>query len=123
MSEADGRQTAGDVLEGCRGADECHTLLLFLNGQLEVSDLGYEDVFYPLRHHHREGLALRLTHGETVVHELEWGSGDFIYEVDDPDKNFRSAIDPYSRYEEVQAGQYGLDVVVIDAAREEGDHA
>jgi len=89
---ADRHRTAGDILGSC---DNRHCQALYQyhedNG-IHVDQLGYEDVFYPLRHHHRDGLALKIEWGLSTD-RLVWGPGDLIYRASDDTRTMETAVD------------------------------
>lgn len=112
-------ETVADILGGCTN-DHCLTLGDYLfTDDTSLDDLGYEDVFYPLRCHHDEGLALELGWNHGVV-ALVWGSGDFIYKVNGagPQKP-ANAVDPFIYWGDIQRGNYSLDTTIVDDHRQE----
>jgi len=111
---ADDDRTALDILETCHN-DHCQRLGHYhRNDYLPISGFGYEDVFYPLRHHHHDDLALELpprVGGATLV----WGRGDFIYRVDASLKlSDWPQIDPFDLWRRIQADRADIDVTVLE---------
>lgn len=108
-----------DVLGRCQDSRNCHNLQGYLLDMKTLDELGYEDVFYPLRHHHAEGLAIQLAYGQSGVMTLVWGGGDLIFPAEEEHKVMSRAINPFARFEELQRGVCELDVVVLDDHRPE----
>lgn len=106
-------QTALDVLWGCWENDHCPALLSYLKGYQDSESLSYEDVFYPLRHHHDEGLALSVTDGHGTE-EYVWGSGDFIFLAEEERQVMAHAIDPVRLWSSLQMDGVSFDVVRLD---------
>lgn len=121
MSSESAKADAERVLAACEN-DHCLTLLDVHVGAEAVENVGYEDVFYPLRHHHREGLALVYDIGIGEPTTAVWGAGDLIYDVEDEERTLQSALDPMIMWRNIDGGYVDVDVVVIDAeARGEDD--
>jgi hypothetical protein len=116
---ADDARTALNTLETC-GNDHCQRLGHYLRADhLPIGSLGYEDVFYPLRHHHGDALALELPPcvGRAT---LVWGRGDFIYRVEaDRLLSDWPQIDPFSLWRRIQADGAEIDVTVLEPAATE----
>lgn len=110
------------ILGSCDN-DHCSALGQFLvDTDVPVEALGYEDVFYPLRHHHQDGLGLRFTWND-MTETLVWGAGDFIYRADDQVRTMETAVDPFDVYTLLQTGTASaVTVTIVDEATAEGDH-
>jgi hypothetical protein len=113
---ADRHRTVSDILHTCDN-DHCRRLGESLHAdRVAIDDLGYEDVFYPLRHHHRDGLALELASkagGATLV----WGRGDFIYQVKiGLPRSDWPQVDPTPFWRDIRDGTADVDVVVLEVA-------
>ena len=113
---ADHHRTAGDVLGACDN-DHCRRLGEFLHAERVTTDrLGWEDVFYPLRHHHRAGLALELASragGATLV----WDRGDLIYQVRlGLPRSDWPQVDPTEFWMDIEDGRTDVDVRIVEAA-------
>lgn len=76
-SATDGAEAAELRLGWCTDNDHCDALYRYVRGALDAESLSYEDVFYPLRHHHGE-IAHRVDL-ETLTYWVRWGSGDYLY--------------------------------------------
>lgn len=111
------------VLDGCP-EENCQLLHQYLlEDGLTAEDLDYEDVFYPLRCHHREGMALELS-GPAGDRRYVWGSGDLIYPVDVDDQTFETSVDPFALWASITQDPFeAFRPVVVDAARQEADDA
>lgn len=109
-------QQALSLLAEC-DTDECQHLYSFHMGDgLTVDQLGYEDVFYPLRCHHREGLGLRIT-WEDRTQTYVWGAGDLIYRASDDVRTLETAVDPFDLYTLVQSGTASeVTVTIVEEA-------
>lgn len=108
-------ETAGDVLAAC-GNEHCTVLHQQLFGQLdEDAALGYEDVFYPLRCHCRDGLVLLVDFPRTETARFVWGPGDLIFEVRDDERSIETAVDPFEVFQELQGTTVGIDAVLVEA--------
>jgi hypothetical protein len=98
--------TVHTMLSACE-QPECQRLYQFLvDDGIDVSQLGYEDLFYPLRCH--PSLRLDLDNSPFAYDRLRWGSGDFIYSDQD------ERVEPFPIYERIQRGVVGFDVVEVD---------
>lgn len=118
---SDDTPTAADVL--CRENEHCQRLLEAVRGPgpIKADELGYEDVFYPLRHHHRDGLVLELTVGSIDDKcFLRWGPGDFIYRRWEFETK-EARIDPFKVWQGIQNGALDPLVTIDEDHREVSD--
>jgi hypothetical protein len=114
-------RTAVGVLGECSN-EHCQALAEALtNKSVLFETLSYEDVFYPLRHHHREDLRLRLDVQEPAITAfLKWGAGDFIYRRWASQETW-SQVDPFPIFDGIQAGRLDVDVTIVDDEAQEAD--
>lgn len=113
---ADQHLTAADVLGTCDN-DHCRALDYVRRDQrMSGESLSWEDVFYPLRHHHRDGLALELT-AKADGAALVWGRGDLIYRVNPglPRSDWPQ-VDPFEFWMDITDGVADVDVRIVEAA-------
>lgn len=109
MSDPD--ETVADVLGTC---DNEHCQALSSSLELRAADgsaLGYEDVFYPARHHAHDGVVLHVDLPDSHVY-IEWGSGDLFYRLEDDKRTFQSAVDPGPLWEGFSRGEIGITPVL-----------
>jgi len=93
-----------DLLGSCEER-RCQRLVqVCLDPGIPDKRLDYEDLFYPARCHRQEELVLVV---ETAAGgwAIEYGSGDFFYEVGDETRTFSTAVDPRPIYQAVQEGR------------------
>jgi len=114
-------RTAVDVLAAC-GNDNCERLVeCLVNDWVTVDDLGYEDVFYPLRCHYVNGLVLEIT-GNAGTERFVYGGGDFIYRVADAERTFETAVDTLHLWKNIrQIDALTIDVTIVADEATEGD--
>lgn len=88
----------------------CAGLCAFLGGVGDQTDLVYEDVFYPLRHHAYDDLMLITSKQGQTARRIYWGGGDILYErraegeVDEP-------VRPRNVWHPIEAGVVDIDYV------------
>jgi len=112
---------AESVLQACENK-HCRWLYCYLvDENIGTDQLDYEDVFYPLRHHHADGLALELTTPNGTTRRYVWGSGDFIHLAGDLRQTFETAIDPFPLWEAIERGEATPDVTIVEEHREVND--
>lgn len=100
-----------DVLSGCPNR-HCGMLLGYLKTDIvQLEDLDYEDVFYPLRHHHADGLALRVTDGR-ALQDYVWGGDDCIYFAEEERQVMANAINPFHLWSSLQMSGVSFDIVI-----------
>lgn len=114
-------ETVADILGGCTN-DHCLTLGDYLfTDDTSLDDLGYEDVFYPLRCHHRNGLTLRVMSPDMAA-DYRWGAGDFIYQYSILDENPEGKqVDPFPLWTMIQTGLADFKMIAVDDHRQEAD--
>jgi len=112
-----------DVLASCQD-DNCQRLFQYLvDDGVSIDDLGYEDVFYPLRDHHDDGLAIEVTRrGETS--RYVWGAGDLVYDVETEARTFETAVDPFPISRTIRHDPLAdFDVTIVEDSQEVVDDA
>ena len=86
-------QSVAETLHECSN-ERCNRLAEWLTTpEIGFSELGHEDIFYPLRHHHELVLVVEKPNGDTRGYEMQ---SDMVFFVDEEEKNFKTAVDPFS---------------------------
>jgi hypothetical protein len=101
------------TLRGCRRSDHCHRLAEVVTGAATVDSLGFEDLFYPMRCHHDDGLVLRVE-GPSGQNWLQYGSGDLFYWMTDDERTMESAVDPFELWDAISPGSVEVDPVLVE---------
>lgn len=110
----DPHEQAMAVLADCREADECTALLGYLRDDLPRDALDYEDLFFPLRHHAHDGVALEVLHYGELIERLRWGSGDLVFPVDEDGELLRNSVDPIWYWQHFSDGRFDVRPTIVE---------
>jgi len=114
-------RTAVNVLRSCSLSTNCTNLRDYLVGRKTLNDLGYEDVFYPLRCHHGDGLALEVDYDHVSTITYVWGAGDLIYNISDDRRMMETAVEAGPVWREIDNGAADIDVMIIEDEAQEAE--